>query len=81
MRALAILTVPVALAVTAIAVAWILTRARRAREDRRARHRHEAFLSDLHKQAIEHRDAHVIADLFADQIRTHLSHPEKEISK
>ena len=79
MRALAILAVPVTLALAAVAVAWILIRARRAREDRRARARHEAFLGRLHKQAIEYREMYVIADLFADQIRTHLT--EKEIPR
>ncbi|MFG3439892.1 hypothetical protein ACGF0J_21815 [Nonomuraea sp. NPDC047897] len=81
MRALTILAAPVALAVAVVAVAWILARAQRARDDRRARLRHEAFLSDLHKQAIAHSGANVLADYFADEIRTHLSMPEKEITR
>jgi hypothetical protein len=80
-RALAILAVPVALALTTVAVVWILNRAERAREDRRQRARHEAFLADLHKQAIAHSGANVFADYFADEIRTHLTIPEKATSK
>jgi hypothetical protein len=67
------------IALATIAVVAIRSRVERARQARRELARHEAFLNDLHKQAIGYRDTHVIADLFADQIRTHLT--EKEIPR
>ena len=78
MRALAILAVLVAVALVVVAVAWFRSR---ARADRKSRLRHEAFLADLHKQAIEAMDVDPLAVTFADQIRTHLTTPEKEIPR
>lgn len=79
MRALIPVLAIAVIALACVAVVAIRSRVERARQARRELARHEAFLADLHKQAIEAMDVDPLAVTFADQIRTHLT--EKEIPR
>jgi hypothetical protein len=73
LAALAVIVLGVAL------VAWIVTRSRTARADRRERLRHEMFLNDLHRQALADADVELWARQLADQILNHLNNDRKAI--
>lgn len=75
MRALITLGVVAVIVVGAVLVVAILSRSRKAREDRVERRRHEAFLDHLHRSAIDARDVEKYADVLADEIRNHLNPP------
>lgn len=64
----------VALIVLGVAlVAWILTRSDKARQNRRARERHEMFLDHLFATCLDSADVDPFARVVADEIRNYLT--------
>ena len=78
MKALITLGV-VALIVLGVAlVAWILTRSKEARRDRRDVQRHEDFLHHLHKTALAAADVEPSARVVVDEVLSHLNHTDRK---
>lgn len=75
MRALIPVLALAVIALAVVVVVAILSRSRKAREDRRERERHEAFLDQIHRSAIDIRDVEPYAAVLADEIRNHLNPP------
>lgn len=73
MKALIILGVVALIVIGVALIAWILTRSDKARQNRRARERHEVFLDHLYTTCLASADVDPFARVVADEVRNHLT--------
>lgn len=75
MRALIPILALAVIALAVVLVVAILSRSRKAREDRVERRRHEAFLDHLYKSCLADADVEPFARTVADEVLNHLNPP------